>query len=50
MLFLVLNSAIRNPHSAIGTANFFMDDTACSVSRKGIDVISGILHDDVALA
>jgi hypothetical protein len=22
-----LNSAIRNPHSAIGTANFLMDDT-----------------------
>jgi len=27
MLFLVFNSAIRNPKSASGMANFFMDET-----------------------
>jgi len=27
MLFLVFNSAIRNPKSSFGWANFFMDDT-----------------------
>jgi len=27
MLFLAFNSALRNPHSAIGYADFFIDDT-----------------------
>jgi hypothetical protein len=37
-LFLVLNSAFGNPHSAFEYANFFMDDTGISDKVKDKDL------------